>query len=142
MTIVPEVRTVDERGRTTCGDLAITRSLSLSLAHEPSFFCVPHSRLSPPSGYDTVERGFHRITQHTMSAEQPQQQEKTSVLSKESVDAFVKKLDEDDEFEDFPQDEWQDIETQTGSHETKLWEENWEDHDEYKDDFTSKLRYV
>lgn len=54
----------------------------------------------------------------------------------------MKKLDEDDEFEDFPQDEWQDIETQTGSHETKLWEENWEDHDEYKDDFTSKLRYV
>lgn len=81
-----------------------------------------------------------------MSAEQtqqPQQQQgPEDVLTKEAVDAFVKKLDEDDEFEDFPEEEWEQIQAQTGTGEVKLWEENWEDQDEYKDDFTKKLQYV
>lgn len=55
---------------------------------------------------------------------------------------FVKKLEDDDEFEDFPEDDWEEIQEISASTETKLWEESWEDHDDYKDDFTKKLRYV
>lgn len=62
--------------------------------------------------------------------------------SKEIQDEFIKKLEEDDEFEDFPEDDWEDPQSANASHETHLWEESWEDHDDYTDDFTKKLRYV
>lgn len=64
------------------------------------------------------------------------------INSKKVQDAFIKKLEEDDEFEDFPEDDWEDPEVLGNSHETHLWEESWEDHDDYKDDFTEHLRYV
>lgn len=60
---------------------------------------------------------------------------------KASQDEFVKRLEEDDEFEDFPQDTWSNNETaSTDQSESRLWEESWEDHDDNKDEFTQKLR--
>lgn len=53
----------------------------------------------------------------------------------------IKKLEDDDEFEDFPQDNWTQEET-IGANEPHLWEESWEDHDDDKDDFTARLKYV
>jgi hypothetical protein len=67
---------------------------------------------------------------------------KEAPASKQIQDEFIKKLEEDDEFEDFPEDDWEDPQTTGANHETHLWEESWEDHDDYKDDFTQKLRYV
>ncbi|TID26249.1 hypothetical protein CANINC_002781 [Pichia inconspicua] len=59
---------------------------------------------------------------------------------KEVQDAFIKKLEDDDEFEDFPEDDWEDPEVLGNSNESNLWEKSWEDHDDYKDNFTERLR--
>lgn len=52
-------------------------------------------------------------------------------------------LEEDDEFEDFPVDDWQpeDSEAQTnnGPAQEHLWEESWDD-DDAADDFSNQLR--
>ncbi|KAI5460536.1 DSS1/SEM1 family-domain-containing protein [Mariannaea sp. PMI_226] len=51
-------------------------------------------------------------------------------------------LGEDDEFEDFPVDDWPEEQTEAaqGSHETKhLWEESWDD-DDTTDDFSAQLK--
>jgi len=51
-----------------------------------------------------------------------------------------KVLEEDDEFEDFPAEDWSDAETDGKSGKSKnLWEESWDD-DESTDDFASQLR--
>ncbi|KAF8252275.1 hypothetical protein K440DRAFT_393739 [Wilcoxina mikolae CBS 423.85] len=51
-----------------------------------------------------------------------------------------KVLEEDDEFEDFPAEDWSDNETDGKSGKSKnLWEESWDD-DESTDDFASQLR--
>ncbi|CEI62590.1 hypothetical protein FVEN_g5124 [Fusarium venenatum] len=53
-------------------------------------------------------------------------------------------LGEDDEFEDFPVDDWPEDQTEAakGSGETKhLWEESWDD-DDTSDDFSQQLRHV
>lgn len=55
---------------------------------------------------------------------------------------YIKKLEEDDEFEDFPEDDWTEADTVGANQENHLWEESWEDHDDDKDDFTNTLRYV
>jgi len=61
--------------------------------------------------------------------------------TKSAQEAFVKRLEEDDEFEDFPQDTWTADATVGGqTSETRLWEESWEDHDDDKDDFTRRLK--
>lgn len=65
-----------------------------------------------------------------------------AIVPEEKQDEFIKKLEEDDEFEDFPEDDWEDVQSIGANHETSLWEESWEDHDDYKDDFTNRLRYV
>lgn len=75
-----------------------------------------------------------------MSAEEEKPQDVAA--TKEVQDEFIKKLEEDDEFEDFPEDDWEDPQATNANHETHLWEESWEDHDDYTDDFTKKLRYV
>ncbi|CAM1510657.1 Fc.00g009920.m01.CDS01 [Cosmosporella sp. VM-42] len=51
-------------------------------------------------------------------------------------------LGEDDEFEDFPVDDWPEDQTEAaqGSGETKhLWEESWDD-DDTNDDFSAQLK--
>ncbi|KAH8675107.1 DSS1/SEM1 family-domain-containing protein [Ilyonectria robusta] len=53
-------------------------------------------------------------------------------------------LGEDDEFEDFPVDDWPEDQTEAaqGSGETKhLWEESWDD-DDTTDDFSAQLKWV
>lgn len=66
----------------------------------------------------------------------------TMADSKTAQEQFVKRLEEDDEFEDFPQDTWDENGSANTSSEpeTRLWEESWEDHDDNKDEFTQKLR--
>ncbi|GKT84034.1 26 proteasome complex subunit [Colletotrichum tofieldiae] len=53
-------------------------------------------------------------------------------------------LGEDDEFEDFPVDDWPQEETEaaaSGSGSTQhLWEESWDD-DDTSDDFSAQLKY-
>ncbi|KAI5788159.1 putative 26 proteasome complex subunit Sem1 [Pyronema domesticum] len=57
-----------------------------------------------------------------------------------SKDKPVKALEEDDEFEDFPAEDWEDAETDGKSGKSKnLWEESWDD-DDNSDDFASQLR--
>lgn len=73
---------------------------------------------------------------------------------------FVRRLEEDDEFEDFPQDSWGtnggegavgEADGPAGAQNAisgavgatgapRLWEESWEDHDDNKDEFTARLR--
>lgn len=77
----------------------------------------------------------------TMSSQEQPLQDST-VPSKQVQDEFIKKLEEEDEFEDFPEDDWQDPQTVSSHKENDLWEESWEDHDDCKDLFTKKLRYV
>lgn len=68
---------------------------------------------------------------------------KTSTLpEQQKQDEFIKKLEDDDEFEDFPADDWEEPQNTEVGHETNLWEESWEDHDDYKDHFIQRLRYV
>ncbi|QPG98844.1 26S proteasome complex subunit [Epichloe festucae Fl1] len=51
-------------------------------------------------------------------------------------------LGEDDEFEDFPVDDWPEEQTEAAqSGETKhLWEESWDDDDDGTDDFSTQLK--
>ncbi|KAI5800120.1 DSS1/SEM1 family-domain-containing protein [Geopyxis carbonaria] len=50
-------------------------------------------------------------------------------------------LEEDDEFEDFPAEDWSDTETDGNNGKIKhLWEESWDD-DDTSDDFAAQLRY-
>ncbi|CAA9958436.1 hypothetical protein CFE70_001974 [Pyrenophora teres f. teres 0-1] len=48
-------------------------------------------------------------------------------------------LEEDDEFEDFPVEDWAEEETQIPNGNTHLWEESWDD-DDTNDDFAVQLR--
>ncbi|KAF8470127.1 DSS1/SEM1 family-domain-containing protein [Kalaharituber pfeilii] len=48
-------------------------------------------------------------------------------------------LEEDDEFEDFPVEDWQDAETEVPSGKANLWEESWDDNDR-SEDFSAQLR--
>ncbi|KAF3090777.1 hypothetical protein TWF569_005463 [Orbilia oligospora] len=51
-----------------------------------------------------------------------------------------KVLDEDDEFEDFPAEEWEEDETEVpGGGKPNLWEESWDD-DDLSEDFSKQLR--
>ncbi|KAA8913311.1 26 proteasome-like protein complex subunit Sem1 [Sphaerosporella brunnea] len=64
--------------------------------------------------------------------QQQQQQQQPAKASKA--------LEEDDEFEDFPAEDWSDTETDGKSGKSKnLWEESWDD-DETTDDFAAQLR--
>ncbi|KAJ6259137.1 putative 26S proteasome complex subunit sem-1 [Drechslerella dactyloides] len=52
-----------------------------------------------------------------------------------------KMLEEDDEFEDFPAEEWEEDETEVppGSGKANLWEESWDD-DDLSEDFSKQLK--
>ncbi|RAH42140.1 proteasome regulatory particle lid subunit SEM1 [Aspergillus brunneoviolaceus CBS 621.78] len=65
-------------------------------------------------------------------SQQPQQQQKPSVL------------EEDDEFEDFPVEDWPQDETEQGTAtangtDAHLWEESWDD-DDAAEDFSKQLK--
>ncbi|KAF4265300.1 hypothetical protein KXW98_000851 [Aspergillus fumigatus] len=51
-------------------------------------------------------------------------------------------LEEDDEFEDFPVEDWPQEETeQANGNNVHLWEESWDD-DDAAEDFSKQLKYV
>ncbi|KAK6495280.1 hypothetical protein TWF481_003307 [Arthrobotrys musiformis] len=51
-----------------------------------------------------------------------------------------KVLDEDDEFEDFPAEEWEEAESEVpGTTKPNLWEESWDD-DDLSEDFSKQLK--
>ncbi|CAE6427415.1 unnamed protein product [Rhizoctonia solani] len=84
---------------------------------------------------------------------------KTSSDTKMDVDGLKKKqipalgvLEEDDEFEEFPAQDWEDRDTDianltsassggTKSSADNLWEDNWDD-DDVEDDFSKQLRLM
>jgi len=49
------------------------------------------------------------------------------------------KLEEDDEFEDFPAEDWTEENTDLPSGNAHLWEESWDD-DDTNDDFSAQLK--
>ncbi|KAF3939418.1 hypothetical protein ABW19_dt0201493 [Dactylella cylindrospora] len=54
--------------------------------------------------------------------------------------AIKKILEEDDEFEDFPAEEWEEDETEVpGGGKPNLWEESWDD-DDLSEDFSKQLK--
>ena len=62
----------------------------------------------------------------------------TSPPTHTTMPEFIKTLEEDDEFEDFPEDsEWTNKEPQVKTND--LWEEDWED-DENLGEFAEKLK--
>ncbi|CDK24527.1 unnamed protein product [Kuraishia capsulata CBS 1993] len=63
----------------------------------------------------------------------------SAVPSQAEVTPSFKTLEEDDEFEDFPADDWKDEDTVANQRQEHLWDESWDD-DEDGDDFTQKLR--
>jgi len=48
-------------------------------------------------------------------------------------------LEEDDEFEDFPVEDWTQEETEVPGKDTHLWEESWDD-DDTSEDFSAQLK--
>ncbi|KAF4306669.1 26S proteasome complex subunit [Botryosphaeria dothidea] len=48
-------------------------------------------------------------------------------------------LEEDDEFEDFPVEDWEQDDTELPASNTHLWEESWDD-DDTSEDFSAQLK--
>ncbi|KAL0260886.1 26S proteasome complex subunit [Diplodia seriata] len=48
-------------------------------------------------------------------------------------------LEEDDEFEDFPVEDWEQEDTELPAANTHLWEESWDD-DDTSEDFSAQLK--
>ncbi|CAD1808898.1 DSS1/SEM1 family protein [Candida parapsilosis] len=65
------------------------------------------------------------------------EQKKTQEVS-ENEEQVIKSLEEDDEFEDFPDDESKWV-TDAKLKEESLWEQDWDD-DDNQDQFSQKLR--
>jgi len=63
--------------------------------------------------------------------------DKTTDPSKDVKPAAA--LEEDDEFEDFPVENWTQEETEVPGDNTHLWEESWDD-DDTSEDFSAQLR--
>ncbi|KAL7273202.1 26S proteasome complex subunit [Rhizina undulata] len=64
--------------------------------------------------------------------------DKDAEKSKEQQKANVP-LEEDDEFEDFPVEDWEETEADAPGKGGNLWEESWDD-DDTSDDFSAQLR--
>ncbi|CAI6242368.1 unnamed protein product [Periconia digitata] len=65
-----------------------------------------------------------------------------AAADKDTPDATTKPaapLEEDDEFEDFPVEDWTEEESQIPGGTTHLWEESWDD-DDTSEDFAVQLR--
>ncbi|KAH8665765.1 DSS1/SEM1 family-domain-containing protein [Tricladium varicosporioides] len=63
--------------------------------------------------------------------------EKSTDSTKDSKPAAA--LEEDDEFEDFPVENWTQEETEVPGDNTHLWEESWDD-DDTSEDFSAQLK--
>ncbi|KAK9463129.1 DSS1/SEM1 family-domain-containing protein [Lipomyces oligophaga] len=65
----------------------------------------------------------------------------TAQPAKQEEKPAVVTLEEDDEFEDFPAEDWQDEDTDLAipGGKDQLWEENWDD-DDADDDFSAQLK--
>ncbi|KAK3181901.1 26S proteasome complex subunit [Lecanicillium sp. MT-2017a] len=75
-----------------------------------------------------------------MAADKPA--DETPAAPVENKETKAAALGEDDEFEDFPVDDWPEDQTEAaqGNSETKhLWEESWDD-DDTTDDFSQQLK--
>lgn len=60
-------------------------------------------------------------------------------MAETEEDKIIKTLEEDDEFEDFPEDSNWSNESNQLLNSANLWEEDWDD-DDVKDEFSEKLR--
>jgi len=63
--------------------------------------------------------------------------DKSADTSKDTKPAAA--LEEDDEFEDFPVENWTQEETEVPGDNTHLWEESWDD-DDTSEDFSAQLK--
>jgi len=63
--------------------------------------------------------------------------DKSTEPTKETKPAAA--LEEDDEFEDFPVENWTQEETEVPGDNTHLWEESWDD-DDTSEDFSAQLK--
>ncbi|CAN6658237.1 26S proteasome complex subunit Sem1p [Trichomonascus vanleenenianus] len=65
----------------------------------------------------------------------------SSAPDKTKEDKKLVSLEEDDEFEDFPVEDWGQAETEIANEsENQLWEEQWDDDDDVNENFAEKLR--
>jgi len=76
----------------------------------------------------TAKPADKAATKDSKTGEQPVSQDKKPAV-----------LEEDDEFEDFPVEDWTEEETQIPSGNAHLWEESWDD-DDTNEDFAVQLR--
>ncbi|SGZ50253.1 CIC11C00000000102 [Sungouiella intermedia] len=60
-------------------------------------------------------------------------------MAEKEEDKVIKTLEEDDEFEDFPEDSNWSNDSNLQQNSAHLWEEDWDD-DDAKDEFSDKLR--
>jgi len=75
-----------------------------------------------------------------MSASTEKKPATNDVAATDSTDkTLAANLEEDDEFEDFPAEDWEVENTDLPSGNTHLWEESWDD-DDTNDDFSAQLR--
>ncbi|KAF2199920.1 hypothetical protein GQ43DRAFT_482034 [Delitschia confertaspora ATCC 74209] len=65
--------------------------------------------------------------------------DKNGDASKENLQKPAAQLEEDDEFEDFPVEDWAEEETQLPGGNTHLWEESWDD-DDTSEEFSVQLK--
>ncbi|KAL2067443.1 hypothetical protein VTL71DRAFT_1868 [Oculimacula yallundae] len=65
--------------------------------------------------------------------------DKSGDSAKDSSTKPTAALEEDDEFEDFPVENWTQEETEVPGDNTHLWEESWDD-DDTSEDFSAQLK--
>jgi len=65
--------------------------------------------------------------------------EKQDAPKEPSTSLLPAKLEEDDEFEDFPAEDWTEESSDLPSGNTHLWEESWDD-DDTNEDFAQQLK--
>lgn len=80
------------------------------------------------TGNTTTAKHDKATVNDSKNGEQPLSQDKKPVV-----------LEEDDEFEDFPVEDWTEEETQIPNGNAHLWEESWDD-DDTNEDFAVQLR--
>ncbi|KIV89015.1 hypothetical protein PV10_08634 [Exophiala mesophila] len=76
-----------------------------------------------------------------MSKLQPSENNEADVsqTSKTTANQAPALLEEDDEFEDFPVEDWSQEDTEVPGGSSHLWEESWDDDDE-NEDFSKQLK--
>lgn len=62
-----------------------------------------------------------------------------ATISTEASQKPAAALEQDDEFEDFPIDDWTQEDTEVAGDNTHLWEESWDD-DDTSEDFSAQLK--